>query len=201
MRSLVTAALAAVLLLSGCGKDEADVDESLRSSASQPFELGEAEGGTRPVTGHGIVLEVPEGWTAYDEQESADGTTYEWAVAEPDGDPAPAYVQFSMGMKGKGGAFEQLREGAKQLGALDEGFELLDEGEADVPGAERAEFLRFTHTQTFEGQDAVVEQLQVFVELPEGEVSTVRFIAPEGEWEDAMQDVYDSFVVAQSEEA
>jgi len=197
LAALVTTAL----LVTGCGKDGVDVDESLRSSGDDPFELSAADGETRTVTGHGIVLEVPASWEGYDEKQSVDGTTYEWAVAEPDGDPAPSYVQFSMGMKGKGGAFEQLRDGAKELGALDDSFELLDEGEADVPGAERAEFLRFTMNETFDGQDAVIEQLQVFVELPEGEVSTVRFITPEGEWEDAMQEVYDSFTVAQAEEA
>jgi hypothetical protein len=201
MRGLLTAVLAAALLLTACGKDEADVDESLRSSAEQPFALQPADGGTQTVTGHGIVLEVPAEWEPYDEKDSVDGTTYEWAVSSPDGDPAPSYVQFSMGRKGKGGAFEQLRDGAKELGELDDSFELLDEGEADVPGAERADFLRFHLAQTFDGQEAVVEQLQLFVELPEGEVSTIRFIAPEGEWEDTMQEVYDSFVVAQAEQA
>jgi len=197
LAALVTTAL----LVTGCGKDEVDVDESLRSSGDDPFELAAADGETRTVTGHGIVLEVPASWEGYDEKQSVDGTTYEWAVAEPDGDPAPSYVQFSMGRKGTGAAFEQLRDAAKQLGTLDDSFELLDEGKADVPGAERAEFLRFTMDETFASQEAVVEQLQVYVELPGGEVSTVRFIAPEGEWEDAMQEVYDSFAVAQADEA
>ncbi len=191
-------ALVTALTLAGCGSKEDDVDASLRSTGDQAFSLVPAAEGTQHVTGHGVVLEVPAGWESYDEKDSFDGTTYEWAVSEPDRAPAPAYVQFSMGKPEKGAGYDEIAEATKQLGTTDDSFELLDEGDADVPGAERAKFLRFHVTLDNQGTPVEVEQLQLYVELPDGEVSTIRFIAPRGEWDDTMAGVYDSLVVAES---
>ncbi len=194
------AGLVTTLALSGCGDQEASVDQSLRSTSSEAFRLVDGDQGRQQVVGHGIVLEVPATWEAYDEKDSVDGTTYEWAVSEPVREPAPAYVQFSMGKQGKGAAYDQIAEATKQLGEVDQSFELLDEGEAEVPGAERAKFLRFELTLDNAGTDVDVEQLQLYVELPGGVVSTVRFIAPRGEWEETLSEVYDSLAVAEREE-
>jgi hypothetical protein len=198
------AALVAVVAtthLSACGEEEVPVDDSLKSTAGQAFSLEPGEEGMQSVVGHGVVLEVPAAWEGYDEQDSFDGTTYEWAVSEPDRAPAPAYVQFSMGKKGKGSGFEQIDEATKALGTTDSSFELLDEGDADVPGAERAKFLRFELTKDNNGTPVDLEQLQLFLEMPGGQVSTVRFIAPQGEWDELMEPVYDSLVVAEGDSA
>jgi hypothetical protein len=202
--AVALALILAVATTGACGDAEgADVDESLRSTGADPFELvASEEEGRQTVTGHGIVLEVPADWRGYDEKESFDGTTYEWAVSQPeDVEPAPAYVQFSMGKPGKGAGYEQIDEATKSLAEVDPSYELRDEGEASVPGAERAKYLRFAIDIELGGRAVPMEQLQLFVELPGGEVSTLRFLAPDGTWEEQLEDVYDSLVVAQSEEA
>ncbi|HSE56156.1 MAG TPA: hypothetical protein VLB03_10510, partial [Nocardioidaceae bacterium] len=52
--------LAVVALAGGCsGGDE--VTSELRSTAEQPFEVVEHDGGEH-VVGHGITLRMPEGW-------------------------------------------------------------------------------------------------------------------------------------------
>lgn len=194
-------AVAAMANLTACGEEEVPVDDSLKSTPGQAFALDPGEDGLQSVVGHGVILEVPAEWEGFDEQDSFDGTTYEWAVAEPDRAPAPAYVQFSMGKEGKGAGYDQIAEATKSLAATDSTFELLDEGEADIAGAERAKFLRFEVTKDNNGTPVELEQLQLYLDMPGGQVSTVRFIAPKGEWDAILQDVYDSLVVAESDSA
>lgn len=189
--------LAVVAFVGGCsGGDE--VTSELRSTAEQPFEVVEHDGGEH-VVGHGITLRMPEGWTDYGpEQDSTDGTSYEWAVGLPaDTRPLPAGVQFSMGKEGKGVSFESLPAATKKLAELAPGYELLDEGEADVPGAEAAAFLRLEKDLEIDGETVEVEQLQVMLDMPGGQASVVRFIAEAGKWEEQMEAAYDSLVVAE----
>jgi len=189
--------LAVVGLVGGCsGGDE--VTSELRSSAEQPFQVVEHEG-TEHVVGHGITMRMPEGWTDYGpEQDSTDETSYEWAVGLPaDTRPLPAGVQFSMGMEGKGVSFESLPGATREQAEFASGYELLDEGEADVPGAEAAAFLRLEKDLEIDGETVEVEQLQVMLDMPGGQASVVRFIAEAGKWEEQMEAAYDSLVVAE----
>jgi hypothetical protein len=185
-------------LLAGCGGEGADVDEALRSTDSTPFSIVEHEG-ARHVVGHGITMQLPEGWTDYEpEKDSMDGTSYEWAVGLPaDTRPLPAGVQFSMGKEGKGAPFETLPDATRELAELAPGYQLIDEGEADIPGAEQAAFLRVEKDLEFDGETIKVEQLQLMLDMPGGQVSVLRFIAETGKWEEQMQVVYDSLVVAE----
>lgn len=189
--------LAAVALVGGCSEGD-EVTSELRSTAEQPFEVVKHDGAEH-VVGHGITLRMPEGWTDYGpEQDSTDGTSYEWAVGLPaDTRPLPAGVQFSMGKEGKGVSFESLPEATKKLAELAPGYELLDEGEADVPGAEAAAFLRLEKDLEIDGETVEVEQLQVMLDMPGGQASVVRFIAEAGKWEEQMEAAYDSLVVAE----
>ena len=71
------------------------------------------------------------------------------------------------------------------------------EGEADVPGAEAAAFLRLEKDLEIDGETVEVEQLQVMLDMPGGQASVVRFIAEAGKWEEQMEAAYDSLVVAE----
>jgi len=189
--------LAVAALVGGCsGGDE--VAPELRSTAEQPFGVVEHEG-TEHVVGHGITMRMPEGWTDYEpEQDSTDGTSHEWAVGLPaDTRPLPAGVQFSMGKEGKGVSFESLPEATRELAELAPGYELLDEGEADVPGAEAAAFLRIEKDLEIDGETVEVEQLQLMLDMPGGQTSVVRFIAEAGRWEEQMGTAHDSLVVTE----
>ena len=181
-RSVVTILLAlALAVLAGCGSEEADVDAALQSSASTPMKVVEQDG-TRYAVGRGIALTMPDGWTDYEaEKPGTDGTTYEWAVGLPaETRPLPAGVQFSMGIKDKGAPFDTLPDATKELAELAPGYKLLDEGDADVPGAERAAFLRFEKELDLGDGPVTVEQLQLILDMPSGEVSVLRFIGGKG---------------------
>jgi hypothetical protein len=189
---------AALVLLSACGGGEDEVDEALRSSASQPFSIIEHEG-SEHVVGHGIALEVPEAWTDYEpERDSADGTTYEWAVGLPaETRPLPSGIQFSMGKDTTGARFDSLPESTREVAEQAPGYRLLDEGEADVPGAEDAAFLRIERDLRLDGETVRVEQVQLMLAMPGGQTSVLRFIAESGQWEEQMEGAYDSLVVAE----
>lgn len=195
-RLLVALTLVGLALLGACGSKGADVDDSLKTSASTPFTLTTHDQTTYAV-GHGVVLTVPKTWKGYTEKDSVDGTTYEWAVAQRGGDPLPAYVQFSMGKKGKGAPYDDLPTSTRELGETDPTFDLLGHGQADVPGANRASYLRFDRTLTTNGTKVPVEQVQLFLDMPGGEVSTLRFIAPKGHWDADLKPVYDSLQVTE----
>lgn len=195
--ALLAVVLVCLSMLAACGGKGAEVDDSLKTGALTPFRLASHDGKTYAV-GHGVVLDIPKDWKTFPEKDSIDGTTYEWAVSEQDRAPIPAYVQFSMGKKGKGAPFEDLTTASRKLGEINPTFKLLDEGTTDVPGAKRASFLRFNISLDNKGAKVPVEQLQLYLDLPDGEVSTLRFIAPKGQWDSIMKPVYESLVVAES---
>ena len=201
VRRTVAAALlslAVAVTASGCGEEGSDVDPALQSSADTEMKVVEHEGG-RYAVGRGVLVEMPEGWTDYEpEKVGSDGTTYEWAVGMPaDTRPLPAGVQFSMGMEGKGASFEKLPDGTRELAELAPGYRLIDEGEAEVDGAEDAAFLRFERELDLGDGPVLVEQLQLILDMPSGEVSVVRFIGEAGKWEEQMGEAYESLVVTE----
>jgi hypothetical protein len=192
---------AVVVLATGCsGGGEPEVDEPLRSSAATPFSIVEHDG-TEHVVGHGITMQMPEGWTDYEpEKESVDGTSHEWAVGLPaDTRPLPSGVQFSMGKPGEGAPFETLPDATRELAELSPGYQMLDEGEADVSGAEDAAYLRMEKDLELDGETVRVEQLQLMLLMPGGQTSVVRFVAEADKWEEQMQSAYDSLVVAEED--
>jgi hypothetical protein len=203
-RTIVTTLLAAALAVTatGCGSEESDVDPALQSSADTEMKVVDHDGGQYAV-GHGIALEMPEEWTDYEpEKVGSDGTTYEWAVGMPaETRPLPFGIQFSMGMKGKGAPFETLPTATKELAELAPGYKLVDEGDADVPGAEDAAFVRFEKELDLGDGPVTVEQLQLILDMPAGEVSVLRFIGEAGKWDEQLGSAYDSLVVTEGAEA
>jgi hypothetical protein len=113
----------------------------------------------------------------------------------------PSGLQFSMGKPGVGAQIDTLSDAHRELAELSAGYELADEGEADIPGAQEAAFLRFVRDFEYEGETVRLEQLTLMLEVTEGTTSTIRFLAPEGEWEEQMEEVYDSVRVTAGEEA
>jgi hypothetical protein len=183
------------VVLAACGGGEG-VEPELTSGPTDAFEIVEHDG-ERYVVGHGVMLEMGQGWTDYEEErEGTDGTTYEWAVGLPvEGGTFPSGLQFSMGKPGVGPQMETLPAAHRELAALSEGYGFVDEGKADVPGADRAAFLRFVRDFDYKGETVRLEQVTLMIELSDDTTSTIRFLAPEGEWEEEMQEVYDSVVV------
>lgn len=199
-RALAAAvALTCLAFVTGCGEEGVEVSEELSSTPGQKFALVDEDG--KPfVVGHGVVLQVPEDWTDYEpETESIDGSTMEWAVGQPEPtEPLPAGLQFSMGVAGKGGQVDSetgLAEAAKKIAEISPGYELIDEGEADVPGAKVAKFLRFKRDLAYGDTVVPVEQLTLMIQVAEDTSSTIRFIAPEGQWDALMKKTYDSVKV------
>jgi len=196
-RPLLLAALVllAATVLAGCGQEEAD--PATRSEVGTGFQVVTVEG-RRHVVGHGIEMQVPASWVTYEaEKEGTDGSTWEWAAGLPAATrPLPAGVQYSMGRPGEGVQLDTLPEGAKKLAETSPGFTLLDEGEADVPGAKDARFLRFERDLQLESGTVRVEQVSLFVEVDKGVTSTLRFIAAAGDWDEQMESAYDSVRVS-----
>ena len=187
------------LAAAGCGSEEVEVDPALESSAETEMAVVNHDGAQWAV-GRGIALRMPEGWTDYQaEALSNDGTTYEWAVGLPaDTRPLPAGIQFSMGMEGKGAPFDTLPTATRELAELAPGYKLLDEGEVDVPGAEAAAFIRFEKEIDLGDGPVLVEQLQLILDMPSGEVSVLRFVGEAGKWDEQMGAAYDSLMVAET---
>lgn len=198
LRALGAAVLMAAL--AACGGSGDEVAPELVSAPEEPFEIVEHED-SRYVVGHGVVLEPAPGWVDYEpEREGADGTTYEWAVGRPvEEGTFPSGLQFSMGKPGEGAQIDTLPDAHRELAELSAGYELVDEGEADVPGAQEAAFLRFVRDFEYEGETVRLEQLTLMLEVAEGTTSTIRFLAPEGEWEEQMEEVYESVRVTAGE--
>ncbi len=192
------AALAAFLITSLAACGDSTEEGAVGSAIDAPFELRKTEGGQQ-VVGHGISLVVPEGWVASGE-ESLDpqGRTYEWAVEAPEGAQFPPFVNMSMGVPGETSTgFEAAPDALKTLEGVSPDFEVIDEGEVDVPGVDRAYQMRFERSASFQGSEVMVEQVQVFLDMPDGVLSTVRFQAPAGDFDDSgLPEVLDSLAVA-----
>lgn len=181
------------LIATGCGGAE---DDPLTSSPEQPFRIVE-QGAGRYVVGHGVTLELAEDWTDYEpEADSGDGTASEWAVGRPVQEGVfPSGLQLSMGKPGRGPALEALRGAARGLAERAPGYELVGEGETQVAGADHAAYLRLLRDREYDGETVRVEQVTLMFEVAEDTTSTIRFIAPAGEWEEQMEDVYESLRV------
>jgi len=207
-RAVVVALLMALALV-GCGVlggEDDEVADAPKSSLDEPFRLDDIDGSTQQVVGHGVSFEVPDGWVASGaEFDSTDGLTFEWAVQAPDGSPFPPFVNASMGKRDDAGVtFDSAAEAAKQLASISPDFELIDEGEIDVPGAEEAYQLHLRRSDSVgtTGEPVMVEQVQVFLAMPDGIVSTLRFQAPDEQFDDSdLQAVLDSLVVSSGDEA
>ncbi len=157
-------------------------------------------GGNRFIVGHAIKVQMPSAWVIYSpEKVSTDKTTYEWAAGLPEGtQPLPAGVQFSMGISGKGVQIDTLPTGARALAEQAPGYKFLDAGNAAVPGAQTAKFLRFERDIELSTGSRHVEQLSLFVQVEPGVTSTIRFIAAAGDWDKQMKQTYDSVQVIKS---
>jgi len=157
-------------------------------------------GGNRFIVGHAIKVQMPSAWVIYSpEKVSTDKTTYEWAAGLPEGtQPLPAGVQFSMGISGKGVQIDTLPTGARALAEQAPGYKFLDAGNAAVPGAQTAKFLRFKRDNELSTGSRHVEQLSLFVQVEPGVTSTIRFIAAAGDWDKQMKQTYDSVQVIKS---
>jgi hypothetical protein len=107
-------------------------------------------GGNRFIVGHAIKVQMPSVWVIYSpEKVSTDKTTYEWAAGLAEGtQPLPAGVQFSMGISGKEVQIDTLPAGARALAEQAPGYKFLDGGNAAVPGAQTAKFLRSSATSS-----------------------------------------------------
>jgi len=154
-------------------------------------------GGNRFIVGHAIKVQMPSAWVIYSpEKVSTDKTTYEWAAGLPEGtQPLPAGVQFSMGISGKGVQIDTLPAGARALAEQAPGYKFLDAGNAAVPGAQTAKFLRLERDIQLSTGSRHVEQVSLFVQVAPGVTSTIRFIAASGDWDKQMKQVYDSVQV------
>ena len=157
-------------------------------------------GGNRFIVGHAIKVQMPSAWVIYSpEKVSTDKTTYEWAAGLPEGtQPLPAGVQFSMGISGKGVQIDTLPTGARALAEQAPGYKFLDAGNAAVPGAQTAKFLRFERDIELSTGSRHVEQVSLFVQVEPGVTSTIRFIAAAGDWDKQMKQTYDSVQVIKS---
>jgi len=188
-------AMMAATVLGGCGQGRSD--PATQSQVATGFKVVTVAD-QRHVVGHGIEMTMPESWVTYEaEKEGTDGSTWEWAAGLPAATkPLPAGVQYSMGVPGEGVQLDTLPEGAKKLAETSPGYKLLDEGEADVPGAEDARFLRFERDLQLTGGTVHVEQVSLFIEVDKGVTSTLRFIAAAGDWDEQMKSAYDSVKVS-----
>lgn len=66
---------------------------------------------------------------------------------------------------------------------------------SEIPGAVQAAFFRFNRDLDLASGTVRVEQLQLLLELPSGEVSVLRFISEAGKWMEQMGGAYNSLVV------
>lgn len=194
--SLVTAVLSTAV--TGCGEDGPD-REMTRSTLDSPFRLRSADGG-QEVSGHGVSLTVPAGWTASaDEQLDPQGRTFEWAVqAETTGTGFPPFVNMSMGVPGQTSTgYEAAPDALKTLEGVSPDFEVIDEGELDVPGVDHAYQVHYERAADYQGASVKVELVQVFLDMPDDVLSSVRFQAPAGTFDDSgLEDVLQSMAVA-----
>jgi len=179
-----------------CGGNERDATASALDSG---FEIVEHDAEHAEVVGHGISMLVPASWEASGEEKVGQrGDTYEWAVqAEAGGDSFPPFVNMSMAVPDKESTSLEAAIGSlKAIQGVDPDFSVDEEGEVEVPGAEKAYQLRFERTDTYQGQEVSVEMVQLFLVMPDDLLSTVRFQAPAGEFDESgLQAVRDSLVV------
>lgn len=153
------------------------------------FQLTTSDG-VKTVSGHGISMTVPSDWGTYENEfQGLAGTTWEWAVGLPaETKPFPSGLQFSAGIPGRGGQLSTgLNKAAKKLAELAPGYRFIDEGSVNVEGAAAAKFIRFERIQEYQGQKTLLEQVSLFIQVADDVTTTVRFLAPAGQWK-AMMD-------------
>ncbi len=103
-----------------------------------------------------------------------------------------------MGISGKGVQIDTLPAGARALAEQAPGYKFLDAGNAALPGAQTAKFVRFERDIELSTGSRHVEQVSLFVQVEPGVTSTIRFIAAAGDWDKQMKQVYDSVQVIKS---
>lgn len=200
-------ALVLTLALTGCGVFDRgsdvpdDVPESGRTDA---FRLV-PEGSRQRVVGHGISFLVPADWKQSQPEEVVDDSA-EWAVEAPaPDDPYVPYVSISAGVEEKqNNTVESLVGAVKGIQSINKSYEALGEGKIDVPGAKQAYQLHFRYDDELAaGADGTKTKVRtqtrmVFLGLPGGQVTTVRFIAPAPHWgEGRFDEVQSSLAVRQ----
>lgn len=194
--ALVTAAL--LVTASACGEEKVSVSKELTSTTTSEWKLV-TSGQETVAVGHGMVVTVPSSWVTYgDEREGLDGSTMEWAVGLPEGSkPFPAALQISAGIKNRGAQIDRgMSTAAEQIAKVAPGYELIDKGEVDIPGARKAEFLRFHRSVTLaDGSTAKAEQLTLMIGVAPDVSSTIRFTAPAEQWDDLMKAPFESVKV------
>ncbi|NYG58587.1 hypothetical protein BJ980_001510 [Nocardioides daedukensis] len=195
--ALIAAVLGRVVFADDEEPATTPVPRALQSSVEDPFEVIERDQKSW-VVGHRLVMESDPGWHIYDPEGLAlSGTTWDWAIGEPeDGTAVPAYVSFYAGVPGKSAGFEEVRDLGLEEARDSTDFALIDEGSAKVPGAYRAAFVHFTRSVTYAGQKRDVEEMSLYIDLQDGTTTTVRFFAAEGEWDDKLGDVRDSLRIS-----
>lgn len=196
---LIALALATtmVVTLAGCGDDAGR--ETTSSALSDGFTLLPADEEQQEIAGHGVSIVVPADWSASGEERlDPQGRSYEWAVeATGSGAGFPPFVNMSMGVPGETNTgYDAAPEALKTVEGVDPDFEVLDEGEIDVPGVETAYRMHLRRTATHQGEDVEVELVQVFLDMPDDVLSSIRFQAPAGTFDDSgLPAVLDSLAV------
>jgi hypothetical protein len=199
-QGLVLTALLAVTSGCGLGSDSAAADLP-ETTVEDSFTVQDTEDGWQLIAGHGISFAVPEAWVpVYDE--TFDGQVYSWELRASEGDPFPPFVNFTVNTeKEPESRVEEVATAAKGVAeTTEEGFELLEDSETDIPGSDTARDLQFKRMMNLASadQDYPIQQQMLFFQLPESQVVTVRLLAPEGTFEDSpLPEIRDSLVVNQ----
>jgi hypothetical protein len=196
-------ALLAASVLAACGGDDDAIEGVPATSKTTAFTLTAEDGGQR-VTGHGISFVVPDDWKASEpEKTSSDGESVEWAVQAPDTDPFPPYVSISAGTgDDPPSRFEDAPKAFLGTLSVNPDYELVEKGETEVPGADGAYSARVEYSTTTDvggtREEVSVAQLTVFLDMPGGQLTTVRFMAPQDAYEgSALESVRESLVVSE----
>ncbi len=194
---VATVATTMLVTVSGCGDDAGR--ETTTSSLSEAFALRPAPAEQQEVVGHGVSIVVPADWSASgEEQLDPQGRSYEWAVEAAGSDAGfPPFVNMSMGVPGETSTgYDAAPEALKTVEGIDPGFTVHDEGEIDVPGVDHAYQVHYRRTASHQGSDVEVELVQVFLDMPDDVLSSIRFQAPAGTFDDSdLPAVLDSLAV------
>lgn len=197
------------VLVSACGILP-NADGSGGSKAGPASELSQdftivADGSNKRVIGHGFTFVVPGDWAEYAPETTIyGGTSREWAVqASAPKDPFVPYLSISAAFRpGKQNSVANALALFKGVQQLNKNFHLLDESDVDVPGARTAHLLQFNDESDVKlpGDETethvVFDTRSLFINMPGGELTIVRFIAPKGHAQDGhFDEIQKSLVV------
>lgn len=200
-RPSVAVALAGALALglAGCGGSASPAADAPETSIEAPFEEVDTADGATTYAGHAIAFTLPEDWEQ-EYEETFDGQAYSWELHAPEGDPFPPFLNFTVNTEEEGGSrVREVAEAARGVAkTTEDGYEEVSFEEAEVDGAEEAWRYEFRREMNLaaDDQNYPVEQEMLFFRTPDGHVVTVRFIAPDGTFEDTgLPEIRDSVVV------